>query len=220
MKRCSTCQIEKPLTEFRKGKGYADGYRGQCKACLSEAKRAYMQRPESQARRLETDRAYNARPERREQRRAYEREYNQRPEVKARVRAYMNRPEVRERAKERERQRWANDPKLREYKRAYLRRRYRENTEHKRKQIAYSMRAIHARRARKQNQGGSYTAQEWRELCQKYDHRCLCCGKVKRLTPDHVVPLSKGGSNDISNIQPLCLPCNLRKASKTIDYRS
>jgi 5-methylcytosine-specific restriction endonuclease McrA len=38
----------------------------------------------------------------------------------------------------------------------------------------------------------------------------LCCGEAKPLTVDHVVPVSKGGSNDISNIQPLCLECNDR----------
>lgn len=43
--------------------------------------------------------------------------------------------------------------------------------------------------------------------------------KKRRLTPDHVVPLGKGGSNDISNIQPLCLPCNLKKHNRCTDYR-
>jgi hypothetical protein len=31
--------------------------------------------------------------------------------------------------------------------------------------------------------------------------------------------LSKGGTNYIDNIQPLCLTCNLRKARTIIDYR-
>ena len=80
----------------------------------------------------------------------------------------------------------------------------------------------HARRARERNAEGSYTADEWRKLCKKYRHTCLRCGRVEpdiQLTPDHVVPLSKGGSNDIGNIQPLCLQCNLIKATKATDYR-
>jgi 5-methylcytosine-specific restriction endonuclease McrA len=66
---------------------------------------------------------------------------------------------------------------------------------------------------------GSFTGSEWLALCEKYDHICLRCTKHKKLTADHVVPLSKGGSNNISNIQPLCRSCNSRKGTKSIDYR-
>ena len=49
---------------------------------------------------------------------------------------------------------------------------------------------------------------------------CLCCGKIDvALTMDHVIPLSKGGEHNISNIQPLCGICNSKKNTKAIDYR-
>jgi 5-methylcytosine-specific restriction endonuclease McrA len=80
--------------------------------------------------------------------------------------------------------------------------------------------AFQRRRARKRSAGGSFTAQEWRNLCAQYGNRCLCCGSADtELTIDHVIPLVMGGRNDIENIQPLCLTCNLRKARKAIDYR-
>ena len=69
---------------------------------------------------------------------------------------------------------------------------------------------------------GKFTYKDWLELKAKYNFSCLCCGRKEpdiRLTADHVVPLVKGGTNDISNIQPLCISCNSRKHSKTIDYR-
>jgi 5-methylcytosine-specific restriction endonuclease McrA len=75
-------------------------------------------------------------------------------------------------------------------------------------------------RAAKAKNGGSYTAQEWRALCEQYEYRCVCCGKKAPLAADHVVPVSKGGSSNISNIQPLCKTCNTRKLDKTIDYRT
>jgi 5-methylcytosine-specific restriction endonuclease McrA len=64
-----------------------------------------------------------------------------------------------------------------------------------------------------------FTQEEWQALCEKYDNRCLKCGERKPLTVDHIVPVSKGGTNDIHNVQPLCLDCNMRKHTKTIDYR-
>lgn len=78
---------------------------------------------------------------------------------------------------------------------------------------------VHKRRARIQANGGSFTAGEWKALCQKYGNRCLCCGKRKKLTADHVVPLAAGGPNVIENIQPLCRECNSAKRTKIIDYR-
>lgn len=76
------------------------------------------------------------------------------------------------------------------------------------------------RRAREHGAEGSYTAAEFEALCEVYGNLCLRCGdKDAPLTPDHVVPLSLGGSNWISNIQPLCRSCNSRKNVKVIDYR-
>ena len=74
------------------------------------------------------------------------------------------------------------------------------------------------RRARKINAEGSVSTKEWKELCKKYGNKCLCCGK-QEVTMDHIVPLSKGGTNKIDNYQPLCGVCNSRKHNKIIDYR-
>jgi 5-methylcytosine-specific restriction endonuclease McrA len=66
-------------------------------------------------------------------------------------------------------------------------------------------------------------AKEWRELKDKYSHTCLKCGRSEpsiKLTPDHVVPLSLGGSNGIDNIQPLCWGCNAAKQARYVDYRN
>jgi 5-methylcytosine-specific restriction endonuclease McrA len=78
----------------------------------------------------------------------------------------------------------------------------------------------HRRRTAKTKAGGSYTVGEWKALCEQYDSRCLCCGKKKALEFDHVIPVSKGGSSDISNGQPLCRSCNASKGDKTTDYRT
>jgi len=78
------------------------------------------------------------------------------------------------------------------------------------------------RKARAKNAAGSFSFREWESLKARYDHTCLCCGRQEpevKLTPDHVIPLARGGSNGLENIQPLCLSCNASKQAKTIDYR-
>ena len=64
---------------------------------------------------------------------------------------------------------------------------------------------------------------EWLLVKRLAGHRCVSCGKpeaVAKLTLDHVLPVSKGGSDRVENVQPLCEECNLRKADRAIDYRS
>lgn len=73
------------------------------------------------------------------------------------------------------------------------------------------------RRALKKGAEGSFILAEWELLKKQYGHRCPVCNRKEpkvKLTIDHIIPLSKGGSNYIENIQPLCKPCNSRKRQK------
>ena len=70
------------------------------------------------------------------------------------------------------------------------------------------------RRSLELNAKGHFTAQQFRKLIEKHRGRCVYCGKKKKLVADHIIPLTKGGSNYISNIQPLCVSCNCRKGNK------
>jgi 5-methylcytosine-specific restriction endonuclease McrA len=72
---------------------------------------------------------------------------------------------------------------------------------------------------------GDFSVQQWKDLIEKHNYKCVRCGKVKKLTYDHIVPLSKWTewaeinkpnyrANDIQNIQPLCGPCNGSKGNR------
>lgn len=72
------------------------------------------------------------------------------------------------------------------------------------------------RRARLLQATGTWTHAEFKALCEAVDWHCAyCLLKFDKLTPDHITPLSRGGSNDISNIIPACGPCNYSKQDKT-----
>jgi ATP adenylyltransferase len=55
-----------------------------------------------------------------------------------------------------------------------------------------------------------------RYMILKRDKICQLCGNTKNDAPlevDHIMPRSKGGSNDPKNLQTLCRPCNQGKSN-------
>lgn len=209
---CSKCGQEQASDQFRKG-------HRQCRTCersarqewgranpdrIKEHRRTYHQRHRDE--RNESSRKhYAANRERRgEQRRKYEEAHKEQLAEASRRWVERNRDHLRRYQAERRVKKKAH---LAEYRKAWVA----KNPEYKK---VYN----NLRRAA----SGSHTAKQWQELKALYGCRCLSCGRPESerpLTIDHVVPLSCGGSNDISNIQPLCKPCNASKKAKTIDFR-
>lgn len=74
------------------------------------------------------------------------------------------------------------------------------------------------RNIRLRENGGFHTQGEWETLKSQYNWTCPCCRKQNELVKDHIIPLAKGGSNNIENIQPLCRSCNAKKHTKIIKY--
>lgn len=77
------------------------------------------------------------------------------------------------------------------------------------------------RRVMKAGNGGSHTLGDWENLKIQYNLICPCCHKSEpdiTLSEDHIIPLSRGGSDNIENIQPLCRSCNSKKHTHIIRY--
>jgi len=62
-------------------------------------------------------------------------------------------------------------------------------------------------------------AGKWWAVLARDTWKCLSCGRSARedgvlLEVDHIIPRSKGGSNDMSNLQTLCKKCNIGKSNR------
>jgi 5-methylcytosine-specific restriction endonuclease McrA len=70
------------------------------------------------------------------------------------------------------------------------------------------------RRARKAGAPrNDLTPLQWQAIQEVQDHRCAYCGKrcKGRLTQDHILALSQGGSHTLHNVIGACRSCNSRK---------
>ncbi len=194
-KVCSGCGQTKCFGFFHKFILSRDGYRARCKSCRKPeytSEETLVRRRELYLEDLEKSRA---------QRRA---RYNNKPEkYRKHRRNYYSRNIEAERAYNAE---YSQSEKGKQRSKRYYEQHPEKN--HNRRSL--------------ERQAGEYTAREWQQLKKKYNYTCLCCGKREpdiKLTADHVIPLSRGGSNTIDNIQPLCITCNKIKYIKKTDYR-
>ena len=121
---------------------------------------------------------------------------------------------------EKRRRYWASPDAYRERSRV----RYRDNSDALKAQNAAWKKAnpskvaanVERRRSRKSGAPiNDLTNSDWLAILDKSGHRCSYCGTQERLTQDHVVPLSRGGSHTRTNVVPACRSCNSRKGALT-----
>jgi 5-methylcytosine-specific restriction endonuclease McrA len=54
---------------------------------------------------------------------------------------------------------------------------------------------------------------EYRKL---YASACAFCGSTKKITMDHIIPISRSGNHSVGNLQPLCQSCNSSKKNRLV----
>lgn len=216
MKTCTNCQQEKPLDDYYKEKRVADGRQAQCKECMQQRRREYRKANPSadklyyQANRekLLTNKklAYATNDERRQAYQETMRQYylKNQEEIKVKVQIYAE----------------ANKKKLAEYRKIYRSkpeniersnegsRRYRAKPENRmalaHRQMRYAYRKLNAK--------GFSTKQQLQWRWDYYGGKCWVC-ECDATEFDHVIPLTKGGSNWPANLRPICRSCNARKSN-------
>ena len=189
-KVCCVCNINKPATEFRNAIRAPDGLSYICTECSAK----------KQSKKYWSD-----------------------PKLARAIKNKKRIPQRKELARK-AREHYANYPE----NHAKAMKKWREKNPLLAKQSTYNWRAnnpsnvlaMHQRRrARKKNAVGDFIGEQFTHICEYYGGICLVYGRKIKLTADHVKPLSKGGSNYISNIQPLCGSCNSKKGAKHQDHR-
>lgn len=73
----------------------------------------------------------------------------------------------------------------------------------------------HRLRAREYGLTQHFTFSELQNLRLTCGEKCAYCGQAVKLTVDHIIPLSRGGANDITNIALVCRICNSSKGDLT-----
>ena len=153
-------------------------------------------------------RKYRENPKNREKRNKYYRNYYHK--YKKRWIGYVNKWKIN------------NPEKIKEYRIQNKDRIEQWQKEWKKKNIGKLRLQWARRRTLRLNAEGSYSIEEWDRLLHLVEGVCPCCKKFvgeDKLTVDHIIPLSKNGTNYIENLQPLCLTCNIIKKDRhSIDY--
>lgn len=212
IKKCCTCLVEKPLSDFNKYKASRDGRQPRCRECQRIRRVEWY--AANREREIARARAWNlANPERV---RANDRARDPEKRALSQRKSYLRHREIRQAAikarrdadieasRERERQwRAANAESV-----AARRRKYRETNPN----VRLIEQAKNARRRRSFSYGNVSLGQLQARL-DYFGNLCWICSETAT-TVDHVKPLSKGGAHLPSNLRPACAPCNFRKHNK------
>ena len=227
MKKCSTCGEVKSLKEnFNVKKASKDGYTSQCKACIKISKQRYYQNNKEKL--LKDNAEYKSKNE--DKIRSYKKDWyenNKESITKKRKKYYIeNKDKISQYEKDnyetisKRHKRWLKNNKERVIKTSKI---YYEINKDKIKEYSNQYKkvnkekyAIHeqVRRALIMSTEHSYTEEEWNQTKISFDNKCAYCGKLEKLTQDHLIPLSKGGEYTINNIIPACSSCNSSKRNR------
>jgi 5-methylcytosine-specific restriction endonuclease McrA len=200
MRRCSRCKIEKSENEFSSG-----DYR--CRECNRERAREYREKYPDRVKKSQE-------------------KYNKTNKAKERAKKwYKNNGKEYQST-------WAsaNPDKIKESRSRYYAKniekiklkdaKYRSENPEKRRATVQASYIRHREKELYRSHLRRHQKSEFvitkKELRKLYSQPCAFCGSTTNQSVDHIIPFSRGGRYSIGNLQTLCLPCNIKKANRTI----
>lgn len=208
-KKCNQCKEIKPIDCFGKRKASKDGIERYCKECVKVKNciQYAIHRDKRLAAVKQNQKATSASIKIRKARRYLENRKNNLEQ--ASLRYYNNIEERRRYAITR----YHNNPELMS-----------ERAKRYAKAHPEKLQVLRCRRrARNRNAAGFCSSLQLKWRLEYHGYKCVYCGKDvrKNCHVDHMIPLSKGGSNWPSNLVPSCPTCNNSKHAKTYkEYKS
>ena len=104
----------------------------------------------------------------------------------------------------------ANSEYIKEYNKQW-------NEANRKRRNELARKANHKRRALKAQNGGEYTLEQWNECLEFFDYTCAYSGaelNKDNTNIEHIIPISKGGTNNITNIVPALDSVNKSKNAR------
>jgi 5-methylcytosine-specific restriction endonuclease McrA len=213
VKKCSICKIDKTLEEFDFNKRAKDGRTARCKECRKIYSIEYRQKNHEKLLDYEAKlrNKHNGFKERKDKWKQENLDH-----VKEQQKEYYeaNKEELKKYYKD-----WAekNRDKLSESQKKF------RKTE-KGKEASYKRN--HRRRSKIYNV--EFRGHKRKEILDRDNWKCKICNKnvhddsKKPHSPDkanidHIIPISKGGNSEPSNLQTLCYKCNIKKSDKVLN---
>lgn len=192
-KACSVCHSVKPLAEFSPQRLGKHGTTASCKVCRRELTSIWRKANPAKVQDSSRKEYQKNKDARRARRKAWAKKNPEMANAQQQRYYYKNRESVLRRHKiAGKKYAQQNRPKMREI----VMRRYR----------------------RIKDAAGFYSFEQWLAKGAYHGWRCYLCGL--ELSPlsaetDHKIPVSRGGTNWLANIAPVCTPCNMSKGAKT-----
>lgn len=222
-KSCCRCQQVKPAADFPKARRETDGLKAYCKEC-GKADRADWYRHNADREKAKVVAYQKENPDKAKmwQKKAQEngrakfnakkaqRYQNKKEEIRSSIRLkYASDNTFRSAIiNDRIKHYWVDPEKGRQKSAAWRR----ANPDKRR---AFS----NAYRARKVSAPGECSGDDWIAILNYHNGRCAYClrceAEAGTLAMEHMLPLSRGGTNDPDNIVPGCKSCNSSKNDKT-----